>query len=182
MATEDCRGALFEFNRNTAYNANDFFNNRSGNKRPVLLRNQFGFAFGGPIIRNRTFFFATLEWQRQTQASVENRVVYTPSLRAGNFRYYTKGANSGALVDRGGNLVVPAGDIASVNLLTVDPSRQGLDTVYLPKLLAQMPAPNNYDLGDGLNTGGYRYNSPVPDNYYQLLVREHWPGFARCLC
>ena len=77
-------GSLFEFNRNTDYNANDFFNNRNGLARPVLQRNQFGGALGGPIKKNRTFFFATAEWQRQISDSIENRVVYTPTLRQVN--------------------------------------------------------------------------------------------------
>ena len=169
--TNTFHGAAFDFIRNTAFDANDFFNNKTGTPKPLLHRNQFGFALGGPIIRNRTFFFVTSEWQRQKQGSVENRYVYTPTLRSGLFRYYTKGANSGALVDASGNPTVPASDIGSINLLTVDPTRLGFDTVYLPKLLAVMPAPNNYDIGDGLNLAGYRYNSPIPDNYYQFIFK-----------
>ena len=60
-------------------------------------------------------------------------------------------------VDAAGNPRVPVG---TINLLTVDPTRLGMDTEFLPQLLALQPAPNNYDIGDGLNTAGYRFTSP----------------------
>lgn len=169
--TNQFHGSAFEFNRNTAFNANNFFANKGGQSRPVLRRSQFGFSFGGPIIKNRTFFFGTAEWQRQNSESIENRFVYTNAMRQGNFRYYTRGANSAAIVDGSGNPTVPASDIGSINVATVDSTRLGLDSVFLPKILAQMPAPNNYDIGDGLNLAGYRYASPLPDNYNMFLVK-----------
>jgi hypothetical protein len=169
--TNQFHGSLFEFNRNTDYNANDFFNNRNGLARPVLQRNQFGGSFGGPIRRNKTFFFATAEWQRQISDSIENRVVYTPTLRTGIFRYLIGGTNSTSIVDAHGNPTVPATSIGTINLATIDPTRQGIDTMYFPKLLNLMPQPNNYALGDGLNTAGYTYNSANPDNYYQVLFK-----------
>src|SRR5262245_16217447 len=55
--TNELHGGLYEFHRNTVTAANDFFNNRSGVKRPALLINVFGGTVGGPIIRNRSFFF-----------------------------------------------------------------------------------------------------------------------------
>jgi hypothetical protein len=169
--TNQFHGSLFEFNRNTDFNGNDFFNNRAGLPRPVLQRNQFGGSMGGPIKKNRTFFFATAEWQRQISDSVENRVVYTPTLRTGIFRYLIGGTNSTAIVNPQGVPTVPASQIGTIDLTTVDPTRLGMDTVYFPKLLSLMPAPNNYDVGDGLNTAGYRYNSANPDNYYQVLFK-----------
>ncbi len=169
--TNQFHGSLFEFNRNTDFNANDFFNNRADLSRPVLQRNQFGGSLGGPIRKNKTFFFATAEWQRQISDSVENRVVYTPTLRSGIFRYLIGGTNSTSIVNPQGVPTVPASRIGTINLATVDPTRLGLDTMYFPKLLSLMPEPNNYDLGDGLNTAGYTYNSSNPDNYYEVLFK-----------
>src|SRR5579859_661442 len=54
-------GNLWEFFRNDALNANDFFLNRNGQPRPVLKQNQFGGTFGGPIRKNQTFFFASYQ-------------------------------------------------------------------------------------------------------------------------
>jgi hypothetical protein len=161
-------GSAFEYNRNTILAANNFFNNRQNDRRPQVNRNQFGTSLGGPIIKNRTFWFGTVEWQRQRQGFVQNRQVYTEEMRKGIFRYNTQRANTVSDVDRSGNPLVPFG---TVDLLTIDPTRQGFDTVYLPKLLSVMPLPNNYDVGDGLNLGGYRYTTSQPNDYQQYLFK-----------
>ncbi len=59
--TNEFHGSAFEFLRNDKLDANNFFSNRAGLKRPPLRRNQFGGALGGPIARNRTFFFASYQ-------------------------------------------------------------------------------------------------------------------------
>lgn len=166
--TNKFHGSLFEFNRNEAYNANTFFNNRAGVKRPPYRRNQFGGSIGGPIIKNRTFFFYTMEYDRLRQFSEQNKTVYTQSVRDGLFRYNTQGANSPASVDAQGNPRVP---FSTINLLTVDATRQGKDTFYVPKLLAALPLPNNYDVGDGFNLGGYRFVAEVNQPTDQLLFK-----------
>ena len=61
-------GAIFEFLRNEALNANDFFLNRAGQPRPVLNQNQFGFAFGGPIKKDKLLFFGSYQGTRQINA------------------------------------------------------------------------------------------------------------------
>jgi hypothetical protein len=169
--TNNFHGSVFEFNRNTLYNANDFFDKRQGASRPVLLRNQFGGSLGGPIQKGKTFVFGTAEWQRQIAQSIENRIVYTQPVRQGLFRYNKLGTNSSSLVDGNGNITAPASTIGTINLTTVDPSRQGFDTTFLPQVLAALPAPNNYRIGDALNTAGYQYHSSNPDNYYQFLFK-----------
>src|SRR5262249_19851565 len=55
--TNQFHGSLFEYHRNTVGTANDWFNNKSGVDRPQLLRNNFGGAIGGPIKKDRVFFF-----------------------------------------------------------------------------------------------------------------------------
>ncbi len=166
--TNKFHGSLFEFNRNEAFNANTFFNNRAGVRRPPYRRNQFGGSLGGPIIKNRTFFFFTLEFDRLRQFAERNHFVYTPTLRDGIFRYNTTGPNSTSSVDAQGNPRVP---FATINLLTVDPTRQGKDTFFLPKLLAVMPSPNNYDIGDGFNLAGHRFIAPINQPTNQWLFK-----------
>ena len=63
--TPDFHGALFEFFRNNELNANSFFFNATGQARPVLKQNQFGGNLGGPVIRNKTFFFFSYQGTRQ---------------------------------------------------------------------------------------------------------------------
>jgi Carboxypeptidase regulatory-like domain/TonB-dependent Receptor Plug Domain len=59
-------GTLWEFLRNDALNANDYFLNRNGQPRPVLKQNQYGFAIGGPIRKNKTFFFGSYQGTKQS--------------------------------------------------------------------------------------------------------------------
>lgn len=55
--TNEFHGALYEYHRNTVTTANDFFNNQNGVERPKLIRNLFGGRIGGPVVKNRFFFF-----------------------------------------------------------------------------------------------------------------------------
>ncbi len=177
--TNSFHGSVYEFNRNTVYNANNFFLNRAPQpasqkaKRPVFLRNQYGFSFGGPVKRDKTFFFMTWEGQRERQAAVINRNTFTQALRDGTFRYYNKGRNATSLVDpTTGAPRVPAGDISTINLLQIDPTRLGADSSgRVAGILKQVPLPNNYDIGDGFNTAGYRYTTSIPDDYDQYVVK-----------
>lgn len=57
--TNQFHGTLFEYLRNNVLDANDFFANRAGLRKPPLRRNQFGAMLGGPVIRNRSFFFVS---------------------------------------------------------------------------------------------------------------------------
>lgn len=63
--TNQYHGTVFEFVRNNVFNANDFFLNRNKRPRANLKQNQFGFTFGGPIIKEKLFFFASYQGTRQ---------------------------------------------------------------------------------------------------------------------
>ncbi len=58
--TNQFHGSLYEYHRNTVTTANDFFNNAAGIERPALIRNLFGGRLGGPVIKDRFFFFIQL--------------------------------------------------------------------------------------------------------------------------
>lgn len=62
--TNSFHGSAYEFFRNDVLAANNFFNNRDQIKRPALRWNDFGFTLGGPIVKNKTFFFYSQEWRR----------------------------------------------------------------------------------------------------------------------
>ncbi len=71
--TNAYHGDVFEFFRNNMLNANDFFNNRAGVKRPVLRQNQFGGSFGGPIpVFKDFFFFANYQGTRAASGAAAN--------------------------------------------------------------------------------------------------------------
>ena len=63
--TNNYHGRVYDFERNSVFDANDFFGNRSGLKKSVFIRHQFGFDAGGPIIKDRFFAFGDFEGLRQ---------------------------------------------------------------------------------------------------------------------
>ena len=63
--TNEFHGNVYEFLRNRVLNANDFFLNASGQRRPILTRNQFGFTLGGPVVKDKTFFFGSYQGTRE---------------------------------------------------------------------------------------------------------------------
>jgi hypothetical protein len=79
------RGAAYEFLRNDVLDANNFFSNALGAPKPRRQRNQFGAAVGGPIIKNRTFWFGDYEGLRDREGVPRVRQVPTPAEKAGLF-------------------------------------------------------------------------------------------------
>jgi len=147
--TNSFHGNGYEYLRNTELNANTFFSNRSGLTRPKFIQNTFGGAFGGPVIRDKTFFFGNYQGQRTAQEVVRNRTVLTPDAKAGNFRY------------SGG----------TVNIPSLDPLRRGIDPFVKANALDLLPNPNNNDLGDGLVTAGFRFNNPNSSYNDQFTIK-----------
>ncbi|MBI3680366.1 MAG: TonB-dependent receptor [Acidobacteria bacterium] len=83
--TNAFHGNAFEFFRNSALDANDFFNNASGNPKPAFRQNQFGATFGGPIRRDRAFFFMDYQGVRQRRELTYLASVATTAMREGDF-------------------------------------------------------------------------------------------------
>ncbi len=79
--TNQLHGVLWEFLRNNSLDARGYFDT----VKPSLRRNQFGFTLGGPIRRNRTFFFVNYEGGRKRQSSTRLALIPTPAELAGNF-------------------------------------------------------------------------------------------------
>ncbi|SPE38078.1 TonB-dependent receptor, plug [Candidatus Sulfopaludibacter sp. SbA6] len=140
--TDQFHGEAFWYNRNNDFSANDWFNNQAGVPRSFLNQNQFGGSLGGPIRKDKLFFYFNYESVRAHQQAPANTTILTAPARQGIFSYYDTG-----------------GTLHQVNLLalrgitTIDPTMQAL--------LNQVPGPqyiNNEDVGDGLNTAGYRFN------------------------
>jgi len=95
--TNALHGSLYEFNRNTSANANDFFNNLSGLPRDKLIRNVFGGSVGGPLKRDRLFYFLNYEGRRDRSESTGLRVVPTENFRNGFFKYTRTDGTTGEL-------------------------------------------------------------------------------------
>jgi len=167
-------GSVFWTNHNTALDANSWNNNRTGVKPNYLNRNQFGARLGGPIVKNKAFFFFLYEGQRDVTRAVVTSPVLTATARDGIFRYFpgvvngnaisntTTGANPTApVVDELGNPIKPAaatGDLVARSLYGPDPLRPGIDpTGRISLILSKSPLPNFFETGDGLNTAGFRF-------------------------
>jgi hypothetical protein len=92
--TNEYHGTAYEFLRNKLLNANNFFQNRAGNARPNLVQNQFGASFGGPIKRDKTFFFVNWEEYRNRNGAPSITTVPTLLERQGNFSQTRNGAGN----------------------------------------------------------------------------------------
>jgi len=148
-------GAAFEFYRGTPFEANDFFNNAAGVPRVPLIRNTFGGALGGPIWKDRIFFFYSYEGQRNATAQSVVEVVPLQSLGQGTINYsYCPDAACANPQFSSLNLAQNQQAYADTGI-----NQTALDA--LAAAAAKYPA-NDNTAGDGLNTGGFRFNSPTP--------------------
>jgi hypothetical protein len=175
--TNQIHGSLYAYNRPTFTTANDWFIKAEelqagqSNTPPFLLRNTFGAGVGGPIIKNRMFFFALYEGQRKHEDLPVTRVVPSLGMQVGSMSYPCTEAT---------NAPCPGGveTLTAAQIAKMDPNCTGNDTC--PKgpganpllanlnganpgaLFPQYPAPNSEAAGDGFNYRGYTFASPLP--------------------
>lgn len=142
--TNQYHGNVFDYLRNTDLNANDFFNNQSGGAVPKFIQNQYGASAGGPIKHNKLFFFANWQGVRSTTETVRNRTVLSDLAKKGIFQW--KDAS---------------GAIQQYNIVANDPRHLGIDPTLVKNSISLLPTANNADVGDGLNTLGFRFNNPT---------------------
>ena len=86
--TNEFHGSVYEFLRNSALNANSYFNNARGLAKPPQTFNQFGAAVGGPIVKNRTFWFFNYEGIRDKRPS-GTRIASVPTPGAKEWRLFS---------------------------------------------------------------------------------------------
>ncbi|PYX95397.1 MAG: hypothetical protein DMG71_09360, partial [Acidobacteria bacterium] len=148
--TNGLHGDAYWFGRYNALGARNFFN-RPPDKQDPYVRNQFGFSLGGPIIKNRTFFFMNNEYQRYRTTLTGSSIVPTQAFKSGLFT-----TPDGGTVD----VRTPTSPGNMTNL--------GLDPT-ISKVFALLPNPNAGDVIPGV-TG--TLNFPSPDN----LNSYTWTG------
>jgi carboxypeptidase family protein len=190
-------GTAYEYNRPTDLVANQYFNklaelqNDEPNKPPFLLRNTFGATVGGPIIKDRLFFFAAYEGQRLRENSQVTRTVPSAALRDGVIQYAcaataTETAQQvcpGATVQglSGASYSAPAGFniLSPTQIASMDPNCTGLGTCpqgagvdpSVIKTLNQYPLPNSNQQGYGYNYQAFTFSSPAPQKEDTYIAR-----------
>ncbi len=175
--TNEIHGNGFWFYRTPRLNAGEFQNNLDGLGKPQLQQNIFGGGIGGPIIKNKTFFFFEIQALRARSSASTARTVYTQSARDGILRYVKGGRNTpagvtGASIDASGNPIAGM-NIGTYNVITSDPQKLGLDP-SLQAMIKATPLPNNFTVGDGLNTAGYNFSAQASERQHdQTLKIDH---------
>ncbi len=183
--TNEFHGTLTWNIRNSALNANSWTANRLGSEPLWYNRHQTSVSVGGPVLKNKLFFFAMYDRNDQLQRQTVNSLVLTETARQGIFRFFP-GVNNGnadqtpsgsgssaidAVVDPSGNprdweeIQGATGPMQSFSVFgdalnPGDPNRTGMDaTGFISRFLDLMPLPNAFDgtLGDGLNTATHRW-------------------------
>lgn len=156
--TNQFRGAGWEFFRNTALNAGGFFRPSSGVK-PELERNQYGFAFGGPIVKNKAFFFGDFEQFRQDRTVVSFSTIANPTQRQGVLSVDVRNPLTGE--------VYPAGSTIPM-------------TSFAKKVLADLPNPtrsgasNNYDVLQNFQNNNDKWGAKA-----DFQINTNLSAFAR---
>jgi hypothetical protein len=175
-------GSLYEYHRNTVTSANEWFNNAAGTytaddfavqtgtanageqrvPRPKLIRNVFGGSVGGPIIKDRMFFFLNYEGRRDSREESVVRVVPGLDLRKGTFTFlqFTDSSRTDTKISK----------LDAAGVKALDPLHIGPNAAVL-QVFNQYPAPNDTTVGDGLNTFGFRFNSPIHLRWNTYIAR-----------
>lgn len=149
--TNTFHGNLNEYHRDPSLVANRWFSNNSTPKVPRnhLIQNQFGGNIGGPIIRNRLFFFFNYLNSKVISGALVQRTVPSPALRAGTVSYY----------DTSGNVQT----VNEAGIKGYDPQGIGVDTNWLTYIDSRYPGFTNNNSGDGINSLGFNFNAPNND-------------------
>jgi carboxypeptidase family protein len=187
--TNSFHGSAYEYMRNTITSANDFFIKQAElkdgqpNKPLKLIRNIFGVSLGGPVRKDRLFFFANYEGTREREEQSAARVIPSATLRDGIIEYPCQNASA-----------CPGGPItgSSKKIYTVQPGNFGLNATQITNLdpianraqAGPNPVtlnyfnttygtflPNDSSVGDGLNYAGFRFRAPVSLDNNAFIAR-----------
>jgi len=179
--TNQIHGNAFEYYQTPRFSAKSYTGNINNAPKDQFVQHIFGGSVGGPIIKDRLFYFANLQMLRAYDTALVTRTVYTQAARAGLFRYVVGGTNAPngtttPSVDAGGNPVLPPCSatvttrcVSSYNIAN-NPAGITLDQALSAAINAQ-PLPNNFNAGDGLNTAGFNFGSPQHERQYDFVTK-----------
>ncbi len=172
--TNEYHGTGFWFYRTPRLNANEWENNINAVGKRQYVQHISGGSVGGPILRDRTFFFTNVQLLKTLQTGLVSRTVYTEPARRGLFRYVRGGRNGAAggpnaSVDLNGN-VLPGLNVGEYNIALNDPQRLGLDRT-VAALIARTPSPNSFTGGDGLNTALFQFTDAEKEKQRDFVFK-----------
>jgi hypothetical protein len=137
--SNEFHGEVYYYHKNDAFNANEFFNNAAGEDKPKLRDHSYGGTIGGPIVKDKLFFFFGLEFQDVPSTLSVTRSVLTDNARRGLFSYLRQ----------------DTGEVAQVDLFDVT----GVSPDSITSgLVNSTPLPND-PTASGLNSQSFRFNS-----------------------
>jgi len=168
--TNNLHGSLYEFLRNDALDATNFFANRVGAEKPALRQNQFGGTLGGPVVKNRTFFFGSYQGTRIRHARSYVSSVPSQDLLNGDssrqpatmrniFDPLTitgSGTNATRLPFPGNRIPAARFDPVAKNVLDLYPA---------PNIAGREHLPNNYYYGPSDSDDADQYDFRVDHNF-----------------
>jgi hypothetical protein len=151
-------GSLYEYNRNTDFEANDWFSNRAGVARPALIRNQYGASVGGPIKKNKLFFFYNWEGRKDRSQTAKTDTVPSDTFRQGQV---------GVLLKSGQTVYLTPAQVQAIDPLGIG------ENPYVLNLMQQYPHGNDpLQASDkGLNFNDLLFNAPQPLNNHAQVAK-----------
>ncbi|HWZ98225.1 MAG TPA: carboxypeptidase-like regulatory domain-containing protein [Candidatus Dormibacteraeota bacterium] len=196
--TNEFHGSAYEYHRNTYTSANDYFvkqselenctlaNPNDCNKAPKLIRNIFGASLGGPIMKDRLYFFTNYEGTRRSEQVSQTVTVPSASLRDGVIFYQCDSSSPTIATDCPGGTVTgmsgtkytipaPNGNIAynalsPQQIAQIDPLHVGPSAAVM-SYLNTWPTPNNTNVGDGFNYQGFNFAAPISDTRNDYIAK-----------
>ncbi len=157
--TNQFHGNINEYHRDPSLVANSWFSNNASPivPRNHLIQNQFGGNIGGPVLRNKLFFFFDFNDSRIISSILVQRTVPLDNLRNGNVGYLN---NAGGI-----SYLTPA------QVQAFDPAGIGASSTWQSGFNARFPHSNNSATGDLVNSGGYSFNAPNDDFETNYVTR-----------
>ena len=180
--TNEFHGSVYGRTRNLITPANDWFNKQAElaqglpNVPGALGRNSYGGSLGGPIKKNKLFFFTTYEGEKINEDRQMTMIVPTASLRAGEIKYPHTVNGTTQIV------TLSPGQIASMDPNCTKngtcPWGPGVDP-YSLAVFNQYPLPNGYVAGDGLNTASYTWSAAAPASLNTFIAKVDYEASGR---
>jgi hypothetical protein len=170
--TNAWHGAVYENNQNTDYNANRWDLNATGQKRGIWIDNRFGGRLGGPIQKDKAFFFVMYEGHDFKKANPITRLVPSDLMRQGILQY----KDAGGVVHQ---VNLKTSTVCGAGATACDPRGIGVSPV-IAAIWAKEPHGNNANEGDGLNSIGFDSSAPVivKDNFavakFDYKLTDKW--------